>query len=290
MFANNKESMTVRELIDIILETQRGFISDTTLKWYVFYLRPLSKKIGQKRVHEVSTNDLIQIYHSTIIEDHKPYTKFNFIRGWRRLFRWAVDEGLLAVSPATKLRPPPIPKKSPAAILSDDLARMLDAAQKTSTPVRDAALVLFISDTGVRLGGAASLTMDRLDVEKRRAIVVEKGRGGNKERLVFFSSRTASALKKWLKARNQSNDPRVFMLKPNGIYQLFKRLAQKSGIKGKWNPHSFRHAYARKLLAEGVSIGVVSHLMGHSNVQVTIDFYGRFSNDELQEIYDKVMN
>jgi len=45
-----------------------------------------------------------------------------------------------------------------------------------------------------------------------------------------------------------------------------------------------------KITCVGVSIGAVSQLMEHSNVQVTIDFYGRFSNDELQEIYNKVMN
>ncbi len=167
---------------------------------------------------------------------------------------------------------------------------MLDTASKTRTPERDLALVLFVADTGVRLGGVASLTVDRLDAKKRRAIVLEKGRRGKKERVVFFSNRTAEALENWLKKRGDKEDKRVFLLKPNGIYQLFRRLAHKSHVNGRWNPHSFRHAYARKLLSEGVSIGVVSHLMGHSNVQVTIDFYGRFSNDELQEIYDKVMN
>lgn len=290
MVAITTDTLTVQDLVRIFLESQNGFISETTLRWYTFYLRPLIEHLGNRKASTITTNDLISIFHLVKTDEHRPYTLFNFVRGWKRLFRWAVDEGYLGVNPAKKLRTPPIPKKSPAGILKDDLSKMLETASKTGTPERDFALVLFVADTGVRLGGVASLTVDRLDVQKRRAIVIEKGRGGKKERVVFFSSRAAVALENWLEKRGERDDQRVFLLKPHGIYQLFKRLAHKSGITGKWNPHSFRHAYARKLLAEGVSIGVVSHLMGHSNVQVTIDFYGRFSNDELQEIYDKVMN
>ena len=285
-----KDSLTIKDLVDAFLKSQNGFISDTTLRWYTFYLRPLVNHLGDREVKSITTNDLINIFHRVKTDESKPYTLFNFVRGWKRLFRWAVDEGYVSTNPAKNLKRPPLPQKSPAGIQAEDLSKMLDAASKTGMPERDLALVLFVADTGVRLGGVASLTVDRLDVNKRRAIVLEKGRGGQKERVVFFSSRTAIALENWLEKRGEREDQRVFLLKPNGIYQLFKRLARKSEITGKWNPHSFRHAYARKLLAEGVSIGVVSHLMGHSNVQVTIDFYGRFSHDELQEIYDKIMN
>jgi len=285
-----KESLTIKDLVDTFLKSQNGFISDTTLKWYIFYLRPLVNHLGDREVKSITTNDLINVFHRVKTDESKPYTLFNFVRGWKRLFRWAVDEGYVSANPAKNLKRPPLPQKSPAGIQAEDLSKMLDAASKTGTPERDLALVLFVADTGVRLGGVATLTIDRLDISKRRAIVLEKGRGGQKERVVFFSSRTATALENWLEKRGEKEDQRVFLLKPNGIYQLFKRLARKSEITGKWNPHSFRHAYARKLLKQGVSIGVVSHLMGHSNVQVTIDFYGRFSHDELQEIYDKIMN
>ncbi|WP_322807479.1 tyrosine-type recombinase/integrase [Thermanaerothrix sp.] len=285
-----KESLTIKDLVDTFLKSQNGFISDTTLKWYIFYLRPLVNHLGDREVKSITTNDLINVFHRVKTDESKPYTLFNFVRGWKRLFRWAVDEGYVSANPAKNLKRPPLPQKSPAGIQAEDLSKMLDAASKTGTPERDLALVLFVADTGVRLGGVATLTIDRLDISKRRAIVLEKGRGGQRERVVFFSSRTATALENWLEKRGEKEDQRVFLLKPNGIYQLFKRLARKSEITGKWNPHSFRHAYARKLLKQGVSIGVVSHLMGHSNVQVTIDFYGRFSHDELQEIYDKIMN
>jgi len=167
---------------------------------------------------------------------------------------------------------------------------MLTAAKTSSAPERDYAIIAFLRDTGARVGGVATLTTRYIYLEQRRAIVQEKGRGGKKERQVFFTSSTAQAIQNWLNVRPQANDDeRLFLLTENGIYQVLKRIAQAAKISGRWNPHSFRHAFARRMLANGASIGIVIHLMGHSSVQVTLDFYGRFSNDELQEIYDRLI-
>jgi len=283
------KDLTVADVITRYFNSQKGFVSEGTLEWYTYYLAPLKEQLGDKKVRLLKTDDIRSLYHSIDPSTHTPYTLFNFVRAWKRLFKWATDEGLIKNNPTSKLRRPPVPKKSPSGILDDDLAKLFDVARKSTKPKRDYAILCFLVDTGARLGGAASLLVENLDLERRRAIVTEKGRGGKKERVVFFSQNTAEALKDWLNERGLCEDKRVFLLKPYGIYQLLRRLSTRAGVKGRWNPHAFRHAFARRLLAKGVSIGIVSHLMGHSSVNVTIDFYGRFSNDELQAIYDKVM-
>ncbi|WP_322807274.1 tyrosine-type recombinase/integrase [Thermanaerothrix sp.] len=286
---NCHSTATIGELVDSFLRANQGFISDHTIEWYYYYLRPLREAIGDFEISKISTDQLLSVFHMLDDGEHSRYTLSNYVRSWRRFFRWCLDEGFIHHNPAQKLRKPPLPKKSPAGISEDDLSQLLQAAQYSTLPERNTALILFLADTGARLGGAASLTLDHLDLVNRRALVTEKGRGGKRERIVFLSPRVINALKKWLVVRGEQADERVFLLSPNGIYQVLERLAKKAGVKGRWNPHSFRHAYARKLLREGVSIGVVSHLMGHSSVTVTLDFYGRFSGDELQMIYDKVM-
>lgn len=286
---NYKESTqwTVNQLVAQFQKSQAGVISDSTLKWYESYLAPWQETFGERSVEEISIEELRNCFQKLRKEVSSTYTLFNYVRACKRLFKWAVDEDLIVDNPAKKLKKPSLPKKSPAGIDENDFVALLEAAQHSPNSERDLAILHFLFDTGARVGGAASLTIENLNLSARRAIVVEKGRGGKKERVVFFQPQTAEILHIWLEARTNNPDQRVFGLNESGIYQMLERLAKKANIKGRWNPHAFRHGFARRLLSKGISIGILSHLMGHSNVQVTIEFYGRFANDELQQIYDQ---
>lgn len=279
---------TVNELVAQFNKSQTGVISDSTLKWYESYLAPWQEALGEKLVEEISIDELRDCFQKLRKEVSSIYTLFNYVRACKRLFKWAVEEDLIIDNPAKKLKKPSLPKKSPAGIDENDFIALLEAAQRSPTPERNLAILHFLFDTGVRVGGAASLTIENLNLPARRAIVLEKGRGGKKERVVFFQPQTAEILQIWLETRTNNPEKRVFGLNESGIYQMLERLAKQANIKGRWNPHAFRHGFARRLLSKGLSIGILSHLMGHSNVQVTIEFYGRFANDELQQIYDQV--
>ncbi len=214
------------------------------------------------------------------------------IRAWRRLFRWLASEGYIEKNPAQRLKLARTPDEDPKAATGDDIKRLLQAA-KESGP-RDYALVCFLVDTGARVRGVASLTLEHLDLERRRAIVIEKSQKRERVRRVYFSEITAMALAQWLAVRPDVAEPQVFLnlqrdtpLTPSGIYQVLKRLARKAGIEGRFNPHSLRHAFARRLLQQGADLGTVSQLMGHSTVDVTVRYYARWADDELRELHDK---
>ena len=52
-----------------------------------------------------------------------------------------------------------------------------------------------------------------------------------------------------------------------------------AGLKGKVTFHSLRHKFAVDLLTRGVPITIVSELIGHTDIQLTVKRYGRFSSD-----------
>ena len=60
-------------------------------------------------------------------------------------------------------------------------------------------------------------------------------------------------------------------IKPRTVNTMFERLAKKSGIK--LYPHLFRHTYATRLILSGYSLDRVKYLLGHENIQTTLDTY-----------------
>jgi len=266
--------MRLAEAIQAFMEDSRR-LSPETLNWYKKHLR-LLEPLFDKRLDEISSYDLRGLYRKLEQRDYSPYTLHGILRAWRRLFRWAIQVGLTERYPMT-LPFPRLPDEPPKGISDEDLRRMLAEARKKP---RDYALVLFLADTGVRRSGLLSLTWDDVLLDIRRALVREKG----KVRMVFFGEETERALRRW-REEAPPDEPRVFPLTENGLYDLLRRLAQRAGVEGPYNPHAFRHALARRLLMNGGNLAQVSQILGHSTVEVTVRFYGRFSVDELQRFH-----
>jgi integrase len=59
----------------------------------------------------------------------------------------------------------------------------------------------------------------------------------------------------------------------------FPDAVEAAGLKGNVTFHGLRHLFAVRLLTRGVPITVVSELLGHSDVNLTVKRYGRFASD-----------
>jgi site-specific recombinase XerD len=60
---------------------------------------------------------------------------------------------------------------------------------------------------------------------------------------------------------------------------FFEDAVELAGLKGKVTFHGMRHLFAVRLLTRGVPITVVSELLGHSEINLTVKRYGRFASD-----------
>ncbi len=197
---------------------------------------------------------------------------------------------MLTKSPAARLELPRLPQnESPKAITESDLQLILEAAKASSA--RDYAVVRILADTACRVGGLVGLQLNDLEMELHpaRATVKEKG---DKTRTIFFKPATVNAVRTYLADRKRCSSNQVFIghrgpLTESGIYSLLKRLARRSGVEGRFNPHSFRHAWARGAILKGADIAVVSDLLGHSDIQVTKRFYGRLNDEDRAKFHQQ---
>jgi site-specific recombinase XerC len=56
----------------------------------------------------------------------------NRYRGLQRFFAWLVEEGVIRVSPTSRMKPPHLPDKPPAVLREEELLRLLDDISKSS--------------------------------------------------------------------------------------------------------------------------------------------------------------
>lgn len=294
-----------RELLDALTSIR----SVHTVQSYQFPLQSLCDFLGKEvRVDQVTIHDLRRWRTAEAQRNERwrhhptrppqkgpisPTTLHDYVSAVRHFFHWLEDEELIAKNPARRLELPPLPDEPPKGISPADVERMLRAAEDNP---RDYAMILFLADTGARVGGVAGLHWKDVSLRDKSATVREKGRGGNrKSREVYFGARTQAALERWQRETGskgpvfiaQGTNPSGNALTEFGIYQALKRIAQRAGVKEHWNPHAFRHAFAREMSKRGVSLALVAQFLGHRDPTITIRSYARFANHELRQVHDR---
>ncbi len=116
----------------------------------------------------------------------------------RRFWNWCNQEYKLSHNLMTNIRPPPSPQAQPKGISLQAVAALMKATGTDEAGARDRAMMAFLIDTGCRSQGLLQLEPSSLDLEERRAIVIEKGRPPHP---LFLSEFTVDLLKAWIEVR-----------------------------------------------------------------------------------------
>lgn len=253
----------------------------STRRTYMYTLYELRDFIGPARpLDKIGPEHLLE--YAASLRDRptlKSAASFNkHIKTARTFFNWCIRVRLLTESPAAGLRLRPTPAEvNRAKAMPDDtytsLVRYCAALEITRPDHRPLALVLFLGDSGGRIGGAAGLRWADVDLSARCAVVVEKGKP---PRRVYFGPDCAAALKRWRLHQRQSSDLFVFSatggpIKAAHLGQYFRRLCQAAGI-GSWGPHSLRHRKGYQLTDARISPAIAAQVLGDS-VEVFLKHY-----------------
>lgn len=280
--------LTLERAIDLFLKEHIS----TTARTYNYTLRGMKDYIGPSRpLAKVEPSDVIE-YVQSIKEREtvKSSATINkHIKTIRTFFNWCLKSGLLTgINPALGLRRQrqqtaiSREKAMPEAVYEEVLA------YARWTP-RYHALVLFLGDTGCRIGGAAGLRWSDVDFETRTAVVTEKM---EKTRPVFFGGEAAAALRRWKQQHTGTRGDYVFQrdgqqMTNGSLGQLFERICRRAVGKG-WGPHSLRHRKGHQLADSRVAPSLASKALGHSNVMTTLAFYYPEDWERVQAEMDKL--
>jgi integrase/recombinase XerC len=212
----------------------------------------------------------------------------------RSLFKYLHQEQVLTANPASRLRTPKTPQRLPEVMSAETTNGMLDAVAETieekSSKERDLALLELLYGCGIRVAELVGINLDDVDISERWLRVRGKG---NKERQVPIPECTANVVEEYLAVRRACSGERALFVNHRGtrlsdrhVRTLVKRYAVMTTGDSTVHPHSFRHAYATHLLAEGADLRAIQELLGHASLSTT-QKYTHVSLAELMAVYDK---
>lgn len=190
-------------------------------------------------------------------------------------------------------------------ITQEELIRLLDAplsnlnkkdaSEETKIKaLRDRAILEMLFSTGLRVSELCAL--DRyLDLSRDELSVRGKG---SKVRVVFISEDAKDAVKKYLAARKDMQEPLFVRMSQNktgkedgtmdrrSIERIVKEHAIRAGITKKVTPHVIRHCFATDLLGNGADLRSVQMMLGHSNISTT-QIYTHVTDKALRDAHKK---
>lgn len=250
-------------------------LSPRTVEWYKEKLSKFAKYADAQSISSLEhlTTQSIRDYMLWLEDNgHNPGGIHGYYRSLKAFLRWFQFENDLDdwPNPIRKVKAPkvslaPLP---PADI--EDIRKMLIACnRRIFLDVRDATLILFMLDTGLRISELLDLTRDDVDMFNGE-VLVRKGKGG-KSRIVFIGRTTSRYLRKY--ARYLSNENQLWQtqsgegLSYSGLRSMLKKRAEKADVDTP-SPQSLRRAFAISFLRSGGNIYVLKRLMGHRDLQV----------------------
>jgi site-specific recombinase XerD len=297
MFEGNWVMKLEQTLNDFLLACRADGLSDRTVKWYRSIVAAFVATCPGVEMATITTRQMREYIAGLRSRDrryvdaaNKPeqvgglavHSIASHVTALHRFWAWCADEYDID-NPMRRIKRHKPTKRLPTYIHPQDFVRLFHACEQSKYPERDRAILAFLADTGCRVGGLVSLTVTHLDIDKRRALVLEKG---SQWRRVKYTPITARLLYQWLALRDVDGDS-IFGLLESGVYQVLKRLKARTGITGRVNPHAFRHNFIQTYLKNGGDPFSLARLTGHKNVQTVMEFYAIFSDDDLGEMHDR---
>jgi integrase/recombinase XerD len=212
---------------------------------------------------------------------------------FKRYFRWALREHLLAADPTLKLRNARTPQRLPK-VLSEAQVEALLGAPDVESPLglRDRTMLELMYASGLRVSELVGLKSVHLSLTDNALRVTGKGA---KERLLPFGEEARAWLQRYLADGRaailgaQQSDA-LFVTARGGpmtrqmFWKLVKAHAQRADVQVPLSPHTLRHAFATHLLNHGADLRAVQLLLGHADISTTT-IYTHVARERLRQLH-----
>jgi len=219
-------------------------------------------------------------------------------------YRWATDAGYVPEDPAILLGRPKVTNRLPTVLRIGEAGSLVEAPARAiadadldprerAIELRDRALLELLYGSGLRVGEAMGLSLERLDLRRGRVSVTGKGA---KDREVPLTEPSVMAAEEWLRDGRPllaAEGERAVFVNRHGLAmgsRDARRIVERYGARlmpgRRVTPHTLRHSYATHLLEGGADIRAVQELLGHASIATT-QRYTHVSRSRLFTAYER---
>jgi integrase len=298
-------AMTVGEYLDGWLKASRDTVRQSTHERHKelveIHIKPA---LGRLRLKDLNPAHARFFYRERLDSGLAPATVHKIHAVLHKALKAAVSDGLVPRNAAAGLKLPRIAAEEINPLDSEEARRFLEAARET--PDRLEALYVLALNTGMRQGELLALKWDDVDLERgmlqvRRTLTRTGGsyslgepKTKKSRRTIRLTAGAVEALRKHLRGQLEEMERMGSLYQPGGLVfatetgtiinpsnlrnRSFKPLLKRAGLR-QIRFHDLRHTCATLLLSKNVNPKVVSEMLGHASVRITLDTYSHLMPD-----------
>jgi len=249
-------------------ELQRRNYSEQTSRYYLQAVADFARHFDRSP-DKLGLNEL-RSYQAYLLRDRK--LAVGTVVGLVAALRFFFNRTLKRHLPPTDIPYPKHPRRLPAVLTVEEVARLIDCARN----LLDRTLLMVLYSTGMRNFELRQLQVKDID-SKSMLIHIQRGKGG-RDRYVPLSPKLLETLReywRWMKPKTwlfpgtvhnwRADKP----LTPKVVWDACQFAARRAGIKKRVYAHLLRHSYATHLLEAGADLRTIQLLLGHVRLEHT---------------------
>lgn len=296
-------ALTVGDYLERWLKDVEGTVRRSTFERYEYAIHPhIAPALGRLKLKDLTPAHLRSFYRDRLDSGRAPATVHKLHVVLHKSLKAAVADGLIPRNAASGLKLPRITREE-IDPLTEEQARLL---LETVRGDRLEALYVLALHTGMRQGELLALKWDDVDLERgvlrvrrtlthaNKAFVLGEPKTKNSRRTIRLTSGAVSALRAHLSRQLREIEEMGSLYQPGGLIfatetgtlinpsnlrnRSFKPLLKRAGLPP-CRFHDLRHTCATLLLGRDVNAKVVSEMLGHSSISITLDIYSHLLPD-----------
>ena len=225
----------------------------------------------QSDLLELDDDSILDYLHYLKKKRKTPSDSFfkHTVYGLRYLYRICEKESSKVILPSI-----PRLKKYPVVLSCQEVKALLHAPKL----LRHRLIIGLLYGCGLRNHELCKLKISDFNLD-RQMLHIREGKG-RKDRYVPLCDMLVRGIRKYLDAEHpvdhlfhgKSRTSEYVAMSPRGVQWAIREAKRNSGIKKQVTAHCLRHTYATHLLEMGTDIVTLNELLGHANIDTTMEY------------------